>query len=80
MYIYCAQLGRHDHWARDHHQIRGVFNESSKLGEQIKLDLAEVYQTPAVKDKARLLQSKAVSEVKTDQMRSNLRNLEGCFR
>jgi hypothetical protein len=37
-YIYCAQLGPHLNWSRKYSQIRGVYNDSFKLAQQIKQD------------------------------------------
>ncbi len=37
-YIYCAQLGSHLNWSQKHSQIRGVYNDSFKLAQQIKRD------------------------------------------
>jgi hypothetical protein len=37
-YIYCAQLGQHLNWSQRYSQIRGVYNDSSKLAQQIKQD------------------------------------------
>lgn len=56
VYIYCAQVGRHEHWATRYRYIRGIFNESLELGEKLRADLAEINQA----------QSKAASQVRTD--------------
>jgi len=37
-YIYCAQLGSHLNWSQKYSQIRGVYNDSFKLAQQIKRD------------------------------------------
>lgn len=37
-YIYCAQIHTHLYWAMKHSEIKGVFNDSNKLKQQIQKD------------------------------------------
>ena len=80
VYIYCAQLGRHEHWVKDCSQVRGIFNDSLKLSQQIKADLGKNLQAHTEKNQSRSAQSKGVSQVRTDQMRSNLANFDEYLR
>jgi len=45
VYIYCSQVGLHGDWIKYYRQIRGVFNDSLKLGEKLKPDFEQVYQS-----------------------------------
>lgn len=72
VYIYCAQLGRNEDYMKHFPQIRGVFNDSLKLGEQIQTDLTAIYQIHQEKSLLRLAKSKAIPQVKTKQLRQNL--------
>lgn len=38
IYVYCAQLGSTLNWTRNYSCIRGVYNDSTKLANQIKRD------------------------------------------
>lgn len=44
VYIYCSQLGEHNDWIQTYSDIRGAFNDSSKLQRVIKADLDKVRQ------------------------------------
>ncbi|CAF1190170.1 unnamed protein product [Rotaria sordida] len=41
-YIYCAQLDPNLDWSRDYAQIRGIYNDSTKLANKIKQDYKEL--------------------------------------
>ncbi|CAF3945015.1 unnamed protein product [Rotaria sordida] len=45
VYIYCSQLGLQGNWIKYYRQIRGVFNDSSTLGEKLKPDFEQIYQS-----------------------------------
>jgi hypothetical protein len=44
-YIYCAQLRDNKSWSSDHPQIRGVYNDPTKLANQIKQDYNQLQIT-----------------------------------
>lgn len=75
-YIYCSQLGRHQHWTGYYSQIRGVFNDSLQLTEQIKTDVEEAHRRAQIS----LVQSKTRPKVRKNHITSNLVNLDNYFR
>ena len=42
IYIYCAQIDTHSHWAKKYSQIKGIFNQSNKLAQQIEKDFEQI--------------------------------------
>ncbi|CAF4020305.1 unnamed protein product [Rotaria sordida] len=45
IYIYCSRLSLNIDWIKDYSQIQGIYNDSIKLGEQIKQDLHQSSQS-----------------------------------
>ena len=45
IYIYCAQIDTHSQWANNYKQIKGIYNQSNKLKQQIKKDLDQINQS-----------------------------------
>jgi hypothetical protein len=41
-YVYCAHLGPHLGWSRNYSQIQGVYNDLTKLADQIKRDYSQL--------------------------------------
>ena len=66
VYIYCSQLGRHDHWMRHYPQVRGPFNDPSQLGKQIKVDLEGISPRSMENNRALSTQSTARTQVRNN--------------
>lgn len=45
IYVYCAQIDTHSQWATKYKQIKGIFNQSNKLKEQIEKDFHQINQS-----------------------------------
>lgn len=45
IYVFCARIETHSQWANNYQQIKGIFNQSNKLQQQIQKDFHQIQKS-----------------------------------